>query len=94
MTEQQAEYSADSVIRFQAQVFKAQTLIDGGWRVSFDGSGNLEAFLKLVQAQQPGVMLEVVAVAVDNKKNKQQTNGKSELDERQKRKSRWKAEEG
>jgi hypothetical protein len=55
---------ADDAIRFQAQVFKFQTLIDGGWRLTLDGSGQKEAVIQLLDAKQPGVLLEVAAVAI------------------------------
>ena len=56
----------DDVIRFQAQVFKLQTLIDGGLRLTLDLS-LLEdkTILALLAAKQPGVILEIAAVAID-----------------------------
>jgi len=55
----------DAVIRFQAQVFKIQTLIDGGLRLTLDlGAVTPETIIALFDAKQPGVMLEVAAVAV------------------------------
>jgi hypothetical protein len=52
------------VIRFPAQVFSLRTLVDGGWRLALDGSGNLEAFTELMRAKKPGILLEVAAVVV------------------------------
>jgi len=55
----------DSAIRFQAQIFKIQTLIDGGLRLTLDlGAVTPETIVALFDAKQPGVMLEVAAVAV------------------------------
>ena len=56
------------VIRFQAQVFKVATLIDGGIRLTLDLSGaDTNAIMALINAKQPGLALEVAAVAVDAK---------------------------
>lgn len=58
----------DGSIRCDVQVFKCQTLVDGGWRVALDGRG-LDAFAKFAEAQQPGVILKLVAVAVKAEDN-------------------------
>jgi hypothetical protein len=62
----------DDAIRFQAQVFKLQTLIDGGVRLTLDlGIAKDETILALFSARQPGIILEVAAVAIEaDKKDK------------------------
>jgi hypothetical protein len=53
-------------IRFQAQIFKIQTLIDGGVRLTLDlGAIDPSVIVALFDARQPGIMLEVAAVAID-----------------------------
>lgn len=50
-------------IRFQAQVFKVQTLVDGGLRVTLDlPKDNLQAAMELMECASPGVLIEVAAV--------------------------------
>lgn len=57
---------ADPSIRFQAQVFKVQTLIDGGLRLTLDlGQVEPAVIVALIDARQPGVMLECAAVVID-----------------------------
>lgn len=61
------ELPEESAIRFQAQVFKVATLIDGGMRLTLDldlSVINTNAILALIGAKQPGIFLEVAAVAV------------------------------
>ena len=66
MSEEAAPYSADAAIRFTAQVFKVQTLIDGGVRLTLDlDSTSPETIVRLFGAKQPGVFLEVAAVAIN-----------------------------
>ena len=56
----------DPSIRFSAQVFKVQTLIDGGLRLTLDlGQVDPAVIVALFDARQPGVTLECAAVAVD-----------------------------
>ena len=51
--------------RFQAQVFKVQTVIDGGLRLTLDlGQVDPSVIVALFDAKQPGILLEVAAVAV------------------------------
>ena len=64
MSEQAAPYSADDAIRFTAQVFKVQTLVDGGTRLTLDVQPDDATIVKLFRAKQPGVLLEVAAVAI------------------------------
>lgn len=69
----------DEAIRFQAQVFKVQTLIDGGVRLTLDlGAGDSKTIVALFDAKQPGVLLEVAAVAV----SLGITNGEKQTDKR------------
>ena len=76
----------EEAIRFQSQVFKLQTLIDGGWRLTLDlGIITPETITALSDARQPGIILEVAAVAVNIDKQ-QESNA---IQERRKRKSGW-----
>ncbi len=55
----------DAAIRFQAQIFKIQTIVDGGTRLTLDlGPLDAETIVALFAAKQPGVLLEVAAVAI------------------------------
>ena len=73
-------------IRFQAQVFKIATLIDGGLRLTLDLSATDPAVIvALFDAKQPGVLLEVAAVAILI--DKQQ--GNNAIQKRTERKSEW-----
>ena len=66
---------SDDAIRFQAQVFKVSTLIDGGIRLTLDLSdSDTSTIMALINARQPGVMLEIAAVAVDVEKEEKHTN--------------------
>lgn len=57
---------SDDAIRFQAIIFKIQTLIDGGLRLTLDlGVVTPETIIALFDAKQPGVMLDVAAVATE-----------------------------
>ena len=60
--------SDDGTIRCDVQVFKCQTLVDGGWRVALDGHG-LDALCMFAEAQRPGVILKLVAVAINAEDN-------------------------
>jgi hypothetical protein len=64
---------SEEAIRFSSQVFKVQTLIDGGLRLTLDiGQIDPAVIVALFDAKQPGVILEVAAVAVlieENHKN-------------------------
>jgi hypothetical protein len=63
MSEQPAPYSADEAIRFTAQVYKVQTLVDGGLRLTLDlVDARPDTILKLIQAKTPGVLIETAAV--------------------------------
>jgi len=62
---------SDDAIRFQAQVFKVQTLIDGGLRLTLDiGQITPETIVALFDAKQPGIVLECAAVAIQPEKVK------------------------
>lgn len=82
---------AEKAIRFQAQVFKVGTLIDGGLRLTLDlNIPDSAVIVALFDAKQPGVLLEVAAVAVKaetlikldkNADNKKETkDGASDVD--------------
>jgi hypothetical protein len=67
MSEEQAAYAVPEAIRFTAQVFKMQTLIDGGVRLTLDlVDAKPETVLKLIQARQPGILLETAAVPFES----------------------------
>jgi hypothetical protein len=59
---------SDDAIRFQAQVFKLQTLVDGGLRLTLDLCLPLDdkTVLALLAAKQPGVILECASVAIES----------------------------
>ena len=52
-------------IRFQAQVFKVATTIDGGIRLTLDMNTDPDTMTKLIQAKQPGILLECACLAVN-----------------------------
>lgn len=54
-------------IRFSAQIFKIQTLIDGGLRLTLDlvGPTDPKTIVELFEAKQPGIILECAAVVID-----------------------------
>lgn len=55
-----------NVIEFQAQVYKVQTFVDGGIRLTLDLIAvEAETMVALINAQEPGLLLEVAAVVVD-----------------------------
>jgi hypothetical protein len=57
--------SEPQAIRFSAQVWKIQTIVDGGTRLTLDmGLLPADVLVALFEAKQPGGMLEVAAVAV------------------------------
>lgn len=66
----------DEAIRFQAQIFKISTLIDGGIRLTLDiGAVDPSVIVALFDAKQPGILLEVAAIGV----SQSVTNGKTEV---------------
>ena len=63
----------ENVIRFSAQVFKIATLIDGGLRLTLDLSISItdgKTIIALLEAKQPGIILEVAAVPIIVEKEK------------------------
>ena len=70
--------AADKAIRFQAQVFKLATLIDGGMRLTLDIQATPQAIMDLLKAKQPGAILEIAAVPV----LPSLTNGKKDTERR------------
>lgn len=90
MSEEPAPY-LDKAIRFQAQIFKVQTVVDGGLRVTLDlGQVSPETIVALFDAKQPGIILEVAALAVSIEK--QQDN--NAIPKGTERKSSWQTAEG
>jgi len=88
-----SEQAADNAIRFTAIVYKVQTLVDGGLRLTLDlGACEPDTIVKLFAAKQPGVILELAALAVSIEK--QQENNNNAVPERAERKSRWQTAEG
>ena len=60
----------DPSIRFDAIVYKVQTLVDGGIRLTLDLSGtNATTIMALINAKQPGISLAVAAVAINNEED-------------------------
>ena len=56
---------SDLVIRFPATVYKVQTLIDGGLRVSLDlPETAIDQATKLMECKRNGAVLEVAAIPV------------------------------
>jgi len=56
-------------IRFQAQIQKVQTLVDGGLRLTLDLSEkDLKAVTDLMECKQRGAILEVAALPIDPQK--------------------------
>jgi hypothetical protein len=84
MSEAAAPYAADDAIRFTAQVFKVQTLVDGGTRLTLDVQPDDATIVKLFRAKQPGVLLEVAALAIipekqENNRTNAEVPARSEL---------------
>lgn len=56
-------------ITFPAQVYKVQTLVDGGLRLTLDlPETAIDAVSKLMECRRHGGLLEVAAVAIDIEK--------------------------
>lgn len=59
-------------ICFSAQIQKVQTLVDGGLRLTLDLSEQeIETATKMMQCKVNGALLEIAAVPVNVKKEKQ-----------------------
>ena len=56
------------VIRYLAQIYKLQTLVDGGIRLTLDLVEPIEknTIIKLLDAKQPGLFIECVNVVVES----------------------------
>jgi len=81
------------VIVFVAEVYKLQTLVDNGVRVTLDLPETcIMQMAQLAECKRAGVVLEFTARAI-NKINIRETNAKPELEARNKRKSTWKTAE-
>jgi hypothetical protein len=77
MSEPAPAYGDDVAIRFTAQVNKVQTLVDGGMRLTLDinlSAIETKSILALIGAKQPGVLLEVAAIAVCIEKQQENNN--------------------
>lgn len=56
------------VIRYLAQIYKLQTLVDGGIRLTLDLVEPIEknTIIKLLDAKQPGLFIECANVVVES----------------------------
>ena len=62
-------------IRFQAQIYKVQTLVDGGLRLTLDlGEQDLKAAVDMMECKKRGALVEFAAVPVKQEGNRE--NGK------------------
>ena len=61
-------------IEFNAQIFKIQTLADGGIRLTVDMQENTEAAIKLIQAKQQGAYFVFAVVPFEDKTWRDQQN--------------------
>jgi hypothetical protein len=83
------------IIHFPAQIYKIQTTVDGAIRLTLDmPETQIDSARLLMECKMRGGLLEVAAVPIDqivnpDKQNKRDTNGKSELETRNERKSAW-----
>jgi hypothetical protein len=73
---------SDEAIRYRAQVFKIQTLIDGGLRLTLDlvEPIDTQAIVQLLAAKQPGIILECASVVIDEEsqfRHKKNRDGKT-----------------
>ncbi|HET8707607.1 MAG TPA: hypothetical protein VFM46_14975 [Pseudomonadales bacterium] len=77
MSETRPAYGNEA-IQFGAQVAKVQTLIDGGIRLTLDLVEPIDpvTIVQLFDAKQPGIILEIAAVAVSPEKQESNRNGK------------------
>lgn len=69
MSEAKCEYniSQDAII-FETAIYKAQTLVDHGFRVTLDlPESEAEAFYKIIQVYQKGGTLRIAAVPYQEK---------------------------
>jgi len=94
MSEEAAPY-LDRAIRFQAQIFKVQTVVDGGLRVTLDlGQVSPETIVALFDAKQPGIILEIAALAVKTQPETLTKLDENEIDETQPKDSAPKLDRG
>ena len=64
MASEEAPQDEPNRIEFASQVFKVQTLVDGGIRVYLDlSAGSILQAAQLMECTKPGVLLRVVAYA-------------------------------
>jgi hypothetical protein len=77
----------NAAILYKAQVIKVQTMTDGAIRLTVDlVVPTNETVIALLDARQPGIILECAAVAIDIEKQKETTNA---IQEGRKRQSKW-----
>lgn len=56
---------SDEVIRFVAEIYKVQTLVDGGLRLTLDlPETAVDVVTKMIECKRQGGLLEVAAVPV------------------------------
>jgi hypothetical protein len=81
----------NAAILYKAQVIKVQTMTDGAIRLTVDLIvPTNETVIALLDARQPGIILECAAVAVNpekQEKTERESNGKRSI------RSKWKAQE-
>ena len=71
--------SDETVIRFHAGVYKVQTLIDGGLRVTLDlPETAISEATKLMECKRGGAVLEVAAVPIEEKRRGREKPRESE----------------
>lgn len=56
------------VIKYAATIYKVQTLIDGGLRLTLDlvEPVQSETIVQLIEAKRPGIILECASVVIDD----------------------------
>jgi hypothetical protein len=84
-----SDASSPQAIEFTAQVYKVQTLVDNGIRVTLDlPETETVTMARLAECQRFGVLLEVVCITDRN-----QNATRRKLETGTKRKSEWTTEE-
>jgi hypothetical protein len=80
---------ATETIVFPAEIYKVQTLVDNGVRITLDLPETcIMQMAQLAECKRAGIVLEFTARALD-KINIRETNAKPKLEARNKRKSTW-----
>ena len=85
MSEEKAQYNTANVVTFRACTAKFTTLTDGTRRIYLDllGDTPYSTDAKLIETQQPGIILECAIVAVKQnerkkRRNTEESNGNTE----------------